>query len=159
MFTCFKKLPPGSWHRQRSFLSSPYYFPEQTVISSIFHAYGHECLVLPYLNVNKKGISCLWFSLEGREGVKTSSEIWCVSHCLTQALCGSCPLPPFCLPMPEANVPPVLCARLLATPRANKEVSTFAAASFSFLYQQYECLKSWASFLSRIRVRTMCGDI
>lgn len=38
-------------------LSSPYYFPEQAIISSIFHAYGHECLALPYLNVNKTGIS------------------------------------------------------------------------------------------------------
>lgn len=67
------------------FLSSPYYFSEQTVISSIFHAYGHECLALPYLSVNKTGISWLQFSLEDKEGVKTSSEIWCVSYWLEHA--------------------------------------------------------------------------
>lgn len=61
------------------FLPSPYYFPEQTVISSIFHAYGHEWLALPYLSVNKTGISWLQFALEDKEGAKTSSEIWCVS--------------------------------------------------------------------------------
>ena len=108
MFTCSEKLPPGSGHRQRSLLSSACYFPEQTVIPSILHAYGHECLALPYLNINKKGISWLQFSLEGKEGVKTSSEIWCVSRRLTHAspcrlsfacaghlptLTGSCPVP------------------------------------------------------------------
>lgn len=60
----FKKLPPGRRYKQRFFLSSPYYFPEHTVISSIFHAYGHECLTLPCLCVNKKEISWLKFSLE-----------------------------------------------------------------------------------------------
>lgn len=61
------------------FLSSLHYFPEQTVISSIFHAYGHECLPLPHLNVNKKAISWLQFSFEDKEDMKTSLEIWCVS--------------------------------------------------------------------------------
>ena len=60
----FKKLPPGCRNKRRFFLSSPYYFPEHTVISSIFHAYGHECLTLPCLCVNKKEISWLKFSLE-----------------------------------------------------------------------------------------------
>lgn len=60
----FKKLPPGRRYKQRFFLSSPYYFPEHTVISSIFHAYGHECLTLPCLCVNKKEISWLKISLE-----------------------------------------------------------------------------------------------
>lgn len=80
-----KSCHQGPGHRQRSLLSSPCYFPEQTVIPSILHAYGHECLALPYLNINKKGISWLQFSLEGKEGVKTSSEIWRVSRQRTHA--------------------------------------------------------------------------
>lgn len=59
-------------------LSPPYYFPEQTAVSPIFHAYGPECLALPYLNVNKTGISWPQFSLEDKKGVKALSKIWCV---------------------------------------------------------------------------------
>lgn len=60
----FKKLPPGRRYKQRFSLLSLHYFPEHTVISSIFHAYGHECLTLPCLCLNKKEISWLQISLE-----------------------------------------------------------------------------------------------
>ena len=84
-------LYPGMFSRREGRKCSPVWkslhqdcdtgedFPEQTAISPIFHAYGPECSALPYLNVNKTGISWPQFSLEDKKGIKASSKIRCVS--------------------------------------------------------------------------------
>lgn len=109
------------------FLSSLHYFPEQIVISSIFHAYGHECLALPHLNINKKGISWFQSSFEDKEGMKTSLEIWCFSCWLTHAFL--CFLFPSCW-CQRQTLRPSLCAPLPIPPNSNsnKEVRIFSGA-------------------------------
>ena len=112
------------------FLSSLHYFPEQTVISSIFHAYGHECLTLPHLHVSKKEISWLQFSFEDKEDMKISLEIWCVSCWLTPAfLCFSFPSC-WCQWQTLLSTCPSPCP----IPAGNKEVKTFSEASFCDTY-------------------------
>lgn len=128
-----KSCHQGPGHGQRSLLSSPCYFPEQTVIPSILHAYGHECLALPYLNINKKGISWLHFSLEGKEGVKTSSEIWRVSRQHTHA--------PSCrLSFAGAGYLSTLAAPC-PVPAGRKEVTTLSADSCCSIHSRGPALK------------------